>query len=187
MTSFSDPSTPFIALVSGPPGAGKSTIARLVADEAEPSVHMEADEFWHFIRRGFAEPWLPESRWQNQVVVQAVARAAESFAAGGFAVVVDWVLGPWHLEQFLSCLTTPGLGVAYVVLRPRLDVALQRATGRPDRPLREHPVRKMHSEFADLGAYEAHALDTSELGIEDTARLVLERLRDGSHLIASPE
>lgn len=39
-----------ILVLTGPPGIGKTTVARLVADALPRSVHLEADAFWRFIR-----------------------------------------------------------------------------------------------------------------------------------------
>lgn len=46
----------------GPPGAGKSTVARAVSATFEPSVLVEGDAFFGFLDQGAIEPWLPESR-----------------------------------------------------------------------------------------------------------------------------
>ena len=55
-------------IITGPPGAGKSTVARLVAaDQSDPSVLLTGDDFHHYIRQGYVAPWLPESSYQNEV------------------------------------------------------------------------------------------------------------------------
>ena len=41
-----------VIVLAGPPGAGKSTVARLLADRRSPSVHLHCDDFWHYIVRG---------------------------------------------------------------------------------------------------------------------------------------
>jgi cytidylate kinase len=38
----------FLLVVSGPPGAGKSTVSRILADKFEPSVLVEGDAFFGF-------------------------------------------------------------------------------------------------------------------------------------------
>lgn len=50
-----------VVVLTGPPGAGKSTVARVLADRFMPSVHLHTDDFWHYIRRGWIAPYLPEA------------------------------------------------------------------------------------------------------------------------------
>ena len=57
-----------LLVVTGPPGAGKSTVAALVADRLPRSVLVEGDAFFAFVRRDAIEPWLPESHAQNEIV-----------------------------------------------------------------------------------------------------------------------
>ena len=49
-----------VLLLTGPPGSGKTTVARLVATDApRPTVHVTTDEFYRAIRTGFVPPYLP--------------------------------------------------------------------------------------------------------------------------------
>ena len=60
-----------LLVVTGPPGAGKSSVARILADTARRSVLLEGDAFFGFLARGAVEPWLPASNDQNTVVTEA--------------------------------------------------------------------------------------------------------------------
>jgi hypothetical protein len=51
----------FLLVVTAPPGAGKYTAARILADTFDPSVLVEGDAFFAFLQRGAIEPWPPES------------------------------------------------------------------------------------------------------------------------------
>lgn len=91
-----------LLLVTGPPGAGKSTLARLMADRFEPSALVEGDTFFAFLARGANLPWLPESTRQNEIATEAAASAAGRYASGGYATVYDGVVGPWFLPTFAT-------------------------------------------------------------------------------------
>jgi broad-specificity NMP kinase len=165
-----------ILLVTGPPGAGKSTVAKLLARRWARAVHLHTDDFYAWVVSGYVDPWKPEAQAQNVALISAMAAAAARIAAAGYQVVVDGILGPWFLDPWRE-LSEP---VAYVVLRPSVDVAEQRAAARGDHPLKDlSVVGVMHAAFADLGALESHALDTSSMAPAETADEVLRRLHAG--------
>lgn len=173
-----------ILLLTGPPGGGKTTVAGLVADRLPMSVHLVADTFWHHVRSGYVLPWLPAAHRQNEVVLEAVAAAARQFANGGYAVVVDGVVGPWLLAPFLRQADT-GQDVHYVVLRPDEQTALARAKARAAPALVDDvPLRHMYAEFSALGEYERYVVDTSQMSPDDTADHALRLLSGDTHRLS---
>lgn len=169
-------------VLTGPPGAGKSTVAADLARRAERGVHLETDAFFRFFVSGYIEPWLPESHQQNAVAMAAVAEAAASYALGGYFTVVDGVVIPrWFLGPLRDILTVRGLRVAYAVLRVPLQACVRRVDQREGAALADPEViADLWRQFADLGELGGHAVHVEELGPAAAADAVAAALEAGA-------
>jgi cytidylate kinase len=166
-----------VIVVTGPPGAGKSTVAEQLAGMLDSSALVAGDEFFGFLRNGAIPPWLAEAHQQNTTVVEAAA-AATGRLAGQFTVVYDGVLGPWLLPAFLGA---AGLQqVHYAVLLPALEVCLERVRTRvghgfTDRAAAEHMWQEFHR--ADIDP--RHVIDDAGQPAE-VARTIAELVEAGT-------
>lgn len=144
-------------MVTGPPGAGKSTVARLLADRHEPSALVAGDVFFGFLARGVIDPWLPGSERQNEIVTRAAASAAGHYAAHGYATVYDGVVGPWYLPIFAA---NTGLArLDYVILLPSVERCVERVQSRQNHGFNdEAAARSMHKQFSEAEIPSRHVL-----------------------------
>jgi len=166
-----------LVVVTGPPGAGKSSVSEELAKTRTPSVLVPGDSFFAMIKRGYVLPWLPDARRQNSVLIDAAAAAAGRLSDIGF-VVYDGVVGPWFLPTFVR-----GSGLAevhYVILLPPLEVCLERVLSRVDHGFSDLAVtRDMHQQFANADIDTRHVITKSDDSPAEMAERMAGRLSDG--------
>ena len=172
-----------IVIVSGPPGAGKSTVARALAEGSAEAraVHLHTDDFYAYIRKGFVKPWRAESQDQNITIMNALAGAAATYAQGGYEVLVDGIVGPWFFDPWLAAARGQGLDLRYVLLMPDEETAVARAQARtaPGAMRDAAVVRTMCGHFRTFAPRADHILDTTGEVVGDTVTRVREGLDAG--------
>ena len=158
-----------LLLITGPPGAGKSTVARAVADAFEPSVLVEGDAFFAFLARGAVAPWLPEANEQNETVTRAAAAATRHYVDGGFTTVYDGVVGAWFLPTFLAATGLDELH--YVVLLPSVERCAERVATREGHGFTDEAATlKMHHEFTNAEIDARHVMVDPPEGVDARRR-----------------
>lgn len=120
--------------ISGPPGGGKSTVAKLVAAKFARSVYIDADLIRESIVGGFEPPTQPVTDgFVRQTALQRkiVIGWAEQMASAGYVPVLDDapIPGPDEFaRQYRAFWDHPG--TALVMLRPDADEVRRRIVDR---------------------------------------------------------
>ncbi len=169
-----------LLVVTGPPGAGKSSVATVLAGRVSPSVLVEGDAFYAFLASGAIPPWLLASQVQNLVVGRAAAAATAVFAAE-YDTVYDGVLGPWQLADFMRAGSIDALD--YAIVLPPVEVCVERVATRVGHGFDdEAATRKMHAEFTAATIDTRHVFTDVVESPDAMAELIVARRATGSLL-----
>jgi len=115
-----------VILLSGPPGAGKSTVAKeLIAGSAGPTVCIEGDKFWSFFVKG--APGHGKTKIFRSMLWSMVA-AAMPCAKGGYETIVDFSIPLWFIDPLRA--RFPEMAFDYVVIRPSAAICAARFASR---------------------------------------------------------
>ena len=162
-------------VVTGIQAAGKSTVAQALAERLPgPSVHVHGDQFRRWIVNGrvdMAPDADPEAVRQLRLRYALAARTCDSYAAAGFAVVLQDVILGEHLERVAAAIRARPLHV--IVLAPRPDVVLAREGLRAKNSDDAWTVaaldRVLRTETPQVGSW----IDSSDLTVEETVAEIL--------------
>lgn len=166
-----------IYIITGVMASGKSTVAELLAQRLDRSVHLRGDLFRRMIVKG-REEMLPEpsseALSQLDLRYRLTAATADGYCEAGFTVIVqDVIVGP-ALSQFLSYIKNRPLYL--IVLAPSEETIGQREAQRSKKGYGIWTVaglnRLLQQDTPKLGLW----LDTSNLSPEQTADEIWNRV-----------
>jgi hypothetical protein len=163
-------------LITGAPGAGKSTVSGLVARALSRSALLDAYFVSGLVVSGYVWPLgkpADEAARQVRLLITNLCSLATNFAAAGFTPVIDVVVADGEqLTAFREALASYRL--LLVVLDPGTAVCKHRNEVRPPQDQfffdgYEELRVSMHDGFGDRGWW----FDTSELTPGETAKQIL--------------
>jgi predicted kinase len=172
-----------ILLISGPVGAGKTTVAKLVVEQwGAPVAYLEGDRFWPFFARPAPAPTKIEARRRDaKILVQAMIASAARFARGGYDVIADFTIGPWAIEGIASALKE--IPLDFVAICPSLATCTGRIAERDNTGYEIYA--DLHAAFGKLGRFESHAIRDDRAEPGELAAHILAGVAGGQYRISA--
>lgn len=173
--------SPIIYIVTGMPGAGKSSVSNALVRRFPRGLHIPVDDLREWVVSGIAHPiptWTPETTRQFRLARQAAARTARIYAEAGFAVAIDDVVFPAE-AQALFVGPLQGFPVRKILLRPHVETALHRNTTRTNKSFDTSTLTETIAgldRYMDPGFFGKKGwavIDSTELSLEETVDRII--------------
>ncbi len=154
-----------LVILTGPPGAGKSTVGDRLAHSLPRSVNFSLDDLRHFVKGGYVDPWNDTDEEGQSVLATSVAiEMIKKYQERGFVVIIDDVFDDEGVRQYQKYFDN----VFGFVLLPSLDVLRQRDSQRdPDKQMGERSD-EIHAELLSKDYKLLRVVDSSEQTVDET-------------------
>jgi chloramphenicol 3-O-phosphotransferase len=169
-------STSAIYLITGPMAAGKSTVARLLAERFEGGVYIEGDFFRRSIVSGRVEMTpdaSAEAVEQLRLRYRLAAAAADAYFEAGFTVALEDVVAGGLLREYRTMIRSRPCHV--IVLMPSLEAIAAREAGRQQKGYTAWTLEELYEGFTATTPRVGLWLDTSDQTAEETVDEILGR------------
>jgi chloramphenicol 3-O-phosphotransferase len=169
---------PRIIVISGLPGAGKSTLARRLAEHLEPGAHLEADRIQEFIVSGAVHGDVngisDEAARQIRLRVRNSALLAKSFYEAGFNAIIDDIISGSRFNDLLADLD--GHQFSFIMLLRDLEIMKEswRQMGSPFVNSWDWIDEEIRTATPRQGLW----IDTTEQTEDETFTEIVKRLRE---------
>ncbi len=159
-----------VIVLTGPPGAGKNTIAEIIAKQRNQCAVIDVDLVRWMILQPHKAPWEGDSGKKQQVLgVRNACLLTNNFLKEEYDVVILDVLTADTAKIYKEKLQN---NVRIVLLLPTYEEALRRNTIRPPR-LKEGDIKMLYNEQKAFTEYD-EVIDNTHLLPEETAQRLLQ-------------
>jgi len=166
-----------IVILTGPPGAGKSTVGEILAKKIKNSAIVSSDSLRDLIKNGRAR--IGDSEWKRQLSLGArnACLIAKSFYEEGFNVFLDDVVCTndrfdFYLKNLGDC------NLKIFLLLPDKETVAKRDLERGEEAMKERAIY-LHDKFSEFIKMEKRfiVIDSSKLTAGETADKIMARMK----------
>ena len=159
---------PTLYVITGPAGAGKSTVSRKLAASKTKSALIEGDDIYGQIVGGYIDPWK-EGNYLTTFWKSCLAQM-KIYLEDGFDVVFNYIVSPDQLAMVKSSLGDYKIVFAVIMVDP--EVLLKRDSERPAEFQMKERCLVLLDEFKAHNYDPAFIVNTTNMTVDEVVKVV---------------
>lgn len=163
-----------IVVISGTPGAGKSSVAERLAERFPKSAHLDVDIFRHMIVGGNVAPWEDTDLKQYSLLEKNFLAVTRIFLDERFVVIIDDVIGDDQVKKYQGMFDD----VYGFLLLPSKEVLKERDKFRDPEYQMSDRIDVLYPKFAEVPHPILKVIDSSDQTLDETVEEIYKQLTD---------
>lgn len=162
-----------VIIISGTPGAGKSSVSKELAKKFDNCVYISVDHLRHMVYGGYKAPWEKGANIQLELGGKNCKDLTRNFIEAGFVVIIDDVMGDDSVRAF-----SEEFGDVHgFLLLPSLEILKKRDLERSLEDQMGDRIDELYPQFADVNHEVLKIIDSTNQSLEETVETVFNQIQ----------
>lgn len=151
-------------IITGPAGAGKSTISRKIAESKSKSVLIEGDDIYHQVVGGYVQAWKQGNHLD--IFWKICIDMIDIYLSNGYTVVFNYIVNPENIKALQDKFKE--YKIKFIILITDEGTLLSRDKERPKDCQMGERCLTLLNDFKNKNYNKNNFLDTSNLSVDET-------------------
>jgi adenylate kinase family enzyme len=159
-----------VIIISGTPAAGKSSVAKALAEKFLKSAYIPVDDLWGMVIGSYVVPWDPKGPEQFKLVEKNFLSMTRNFLDEGFVVILDYVFNDEQVKHYDELF---GEVFGFLLLPSKEELKKRDLARDPEGGMHER-IEALYPDFANVPHPVLKVIDSTDQTLEETVNQIFD-------------